>query len=133
MLKIMLFAILGITLTVSCSSSRNSVYFKNVENHSLVEIDLNQNVFYYWLYCGDTRSRLFTLDMISLDDRTYLLKIRPDTIKVNLILDTLNDGISIRKYSLPCFVKEDTLILSKKSKEITVQTLDGPKSFLIVK
>jgi hypothetical protein len=129
----MFFALLSMALSVSCSSARNTVYYQNVENHSIVEIDLNQHVFYYCLSGGDTKSKLCALDMISLDDTTYLLKIRHDTTKVNLIQDTLNDGMSIRKYSLPCFIKEDTLILSKKSKEITVQMLDGSRSFKKVK
>lgn len=129
----MLFAIFGIVLTVSCSNSRHTVYYKNVENHSLIEIDLKQNVFYYCVYGGDIRSRLCTLDMIAINDITYLFKIRPETDTINLKQDTINDGMTIRRYSLPCFVKEDTLILSKKSQEISVQMLDGAKSFLIVK
>ncbi len=129
----MLLAIFGIALTVSCSNSRHTEYYKNVENHSLIEIDLKQNVFYYCVYGGDIRSRLCTLDMITINDTTYLLKIRPETDTINLKQDTLNDGMTIRRNSLPCFVKEDTVILSKKSKKITVQMLDGTKSFLIVK
>lgn len=127
----MLFAIFGIALTVSCSNSIHTVYYKNDENHSIIEIDKEQNLLYYWLCGGDTRSRICTLDMIAMNDTTYLLKIRPDAPAINLKQDTLNNGI--RRNTLVCFVKEDTLTFIKKSEKLTIQLLNGQKTYHLIK